>query len=353
MTSRVVCGDASDPDTWAGVPDKSIHVSVSSPPYWGLRSYLKPTDPLKPLELGCEKTPDEFVDRLVAVYRLLRPKLRDDGTVWVNLMGSFVSSPGQRKTTDKAGPKQRSNTGSPGAPSRYVPGYQPGDWVDTPGMFARAMQRDGWCWRSEIVWCKSMSFEPDYSGSCMPESPNGWRWERHRVKVAPSERARAGSAHVEAQNGVGKPQGARDGREFKDHASEYADCPGCPECDPHGGYILRKGSGRPTRSFEKLMMFSKGGDYFYDKQAVMEGSRYPDDRRKPFCPGQVDERGDGHARGGGEDTGRDSSGRNLRAFWSIAPGENDPKPCYMKLREDLPEDVKRKVMLKMVESGVL
>ncbi len=40
------------------LPAASVNCVVTSPPYWGLRSYLNDDDPDKPLELGLEKTPD-------------------------------------------------------------------------------------------------------------------------------------------------------------------------------------------------------------------------------------------------------------------------------------------------------
>lgn len=46
------------------------------------------------------------------------------------------------------------------------------------------------------------------------------------------------------------------------------DCPGCPKCEPHGGLILKKGSGRPTAAWEHIWVFSKSGDYFWDDTAV-------------------------------------------------------------------------------------
>ena len=84
------------------LPDESINCCVTSPPYYGLRSYLDKDDPAHPLELGQERTPGEYVAALVDVFREVRRALRSDGTVWMNLADSFArdAAKGQHKPGD-------------------------------------------------------------------------------------------------------------------------------------------------------------------------------------------------------------------------------------------------------------
>ncbi len=65
--------------------DGSVHVTITSPPYFALRSYLPDGHPSKHLEIGAEPTPAEFVATMVQVGREIRRVLRDDGTWWLNL----------------------------------------------------------------------------------------------------------------------------------------------------------------------------------------------------------------------------------------------------------------------------
>jgi len=65
--------------------DKSIHCCVCSPPYWGLRDYGVAG------QLGLEKTPEEYISAMVAVFREVKRVLRDDATCWIN-MGDFRPS---------------------------------------------------------------------------------------------------------------------------------------------------------------------------------------------------------------------------------------------------------------------
>lgn len=135
-------------DVLRALPDGFINTCVTSPPYFGLRDYG--TDG----QIGLEDTPEEYVGRLVEVFREVRRVLRDDGTLWLNLGDSYNAHPGQRKVTDKAGGKQQTQRGSTGAPSRCVDGLKPKDLIGIPWRVAFALQADGWYLRQDIIWNK-------------------------------------------------------------------------------------------------------------------------------------------------------------------------------------------------------
>ena len=130
------------------LPDRSVHMCATSPPFYGLRDYGSEG------QIGLEESPDEWVARLVEVFREVRRVLRDDGTLWVEIGDSYSAQPGQRKTTDKAGEKQNTNTGSMGAPSVVAPGCKPKDLIGQPWLLAFALRADGWYLRSEIIWAR-------------------------------------------------------------------------------------------------------------------------------------------------------------------------------------------------------
>lgn len=56
---------------------------------------------------------------------------------------------------------------------------------------------------------------------------------------------------------------------------------------------------RCTKSHEYFFLLAKSEIYYYDHEAIKETAT-SGDPRKPFAPGQVDSRGDGHDRGGGK-----------------------------------------------------
>ena len=64
-----------------------IQCAVTSPPYFGLRSYGIGKDNG---EIGLEATPAEFVAAMVEVFGLVRELLADDGTLWLNLGSSYA-----------------------------------------------------------------------------------------------------------------------------------------------------------------------------------------------------------------------------------------------------------------------
>ena len=59
--------------------DEKARVCVTSPPYYGLRDYGGENN-----QIGMEQTPEDYVDEMVKVFRLVRDNLTDDGTLWLN-----------------------------------------------------------------------------------------------------------------------------------------------------------------------------------------------------------------------------------------------------------------------------
>ena len=83
--TRILVGDALE--RLRELPDGSVHCCVTSPPYWGLRSYEGGER-----MIGLEPTFDAHLSRLVAVFREVRRVLRADGTLWLNYGDAYASS---------------------------------------------------------------------------------------------------------------------------------------------------------------------------------------------------------------------------------------------------------------------
>lgn len=73
-------------DVLRSLPDRSVHMCATSPPFFGLRDYQVDG------QIGLEESPDEWVARLVAVFREVRRVLRDDGVCFIEIGDSYVSS---------------------------------------------------------------------------------------------------------------------------------------------------------------------------------------------------------------------------------------------------------------------
>ena len=156
MAYKIIQGDCIE--TVAGMPERSVHTCVTSPPYFGLRDYGVDG------QTGLEATPEAFVAKLVEVFREVRRVLRDDGTVWLNLGDSYWGGKGKsgqawstantnRKTLQKTH-HQISGKGETRPTDGKHAIIKPKDLIGIPWRVAFALQADGWYLRQDIIWHK-------------------------------------------------------------------------------------------------------------------------------------------------------------------------------------------------------
>jgi DNA modification methylase len=137
------------------LPDNSVQTVVTSPPYWGLRCYIKEGEPGKESELGLESTPEDYVAKMVAVFREVRRVMREDGVLWLNLGDSYAGSGKGQTANGRADPKQRKLDGMKIVVPDLPDGLKSKDLVGIPWRVAFALQADGWWLRQDIIWCLS------------------------------------------------------------------------------------------------------------------------------------------------------------------------------------------------------
>jgi DNA modification methylase len=106
------------------LPAKSVHMCVTSPPYWRLRDYGVTG------QLGLEANPRDYLRNQVKVFRAVRRVLRDDGTLWMNMGDAHVTSVIRLR------------------------GFPLKGKMMMPHRLAMALQDDGWYVRQDIVWHK-------------------------------------------------------------------------------------------------------------------------------------------------------------------------------------------------------
>ena len=162
---EVRCGDALE--VLKGMSECSVQCCVTSPPYWGLRDYGIEG------QLGLERTPDEYVARMVGVFREVRRVLRDDGTLWLNLGDSYAGGGNYRgvHSEDTLSEKQRSNGGARGVSQLLGAagkdfGLEPKNLVGIPWRVALALQADGWYLRQDIIWSKPNPMPESVTDRC-------------------------------------------------------------------------------------------------------------------------------------------------------------------------------------------
>lgn len=110
-----------------------------------------------PAEIGLEQTPDEYVAKLVEVFREVRRVLADDGTLWLNLGDSYAGSTmtGGNNGINASGGADGFKQKRQFARKNQTPGCKPKDLIGIPWRVAFALQADGWYLRQDIIWCLS------------------------------------------------------------------------------------------------------------------------------------------------------------------------------------------------------
>jgi site-specific DNA-methyltransferase (adenine-specific) len=129
---------------------KSVRCVITSPPYWGLRTYGREE------QIGLEDTLTQFLNKLVSVFAEVKRVLTDDGTLWLNIGDGYTSGNRGYRAPDKKNPA-RAMSVRPNTPE----GLKPKDLIGVPWRLAFALQEDGWYLRNDIVWHKP---------NAMPES---------------------------------------------------------------------------------------------------------------------------------------------------------------------------------------
>lgn len=202
MSTRILQGNVID--VLRTLDADSMDCVVTSPPYWGLRSYLPKGHPLKRHEIGMERTLGEHIEALVAVFREMRRVIKPRSAVWLNYGDCYATTPNGRSAADTkaAGNDDRTFRDKPfstigpiydaaltysdrdanrqgrssnkahrssGHGMRVTAGavLKPKDLCLIPFRLAIALQEDGWWIRSRCIWGKPNGM-PDSSGRYRP-----------------------------------------------------------------------------------------------------------------------------------------------------------------------------------------
>lgn len=259
---------------WAAEGVKA-QVCVTSPPYFGLRDYGHDG------QIGLEPTPDEFVAKLVEVFREVRRVLRDDGTLWLNLGDSYYNT-----SPDSGGKCVLPGAGKSMTEARYHggkrdftgTGLKQKDLIGIPWRVAFALQADGWYLRQDIIWHKP---------NPMPESVRDRCTKAHEYIFLLSKSGRYffdSDAMKEPSNGW--PIGGAKTRGKTGYASASGTGK-APQRDPHGG-LGGDGETRNRRSVWTVATRPYKGAHFATfppaliEPCILAGSRPGDIVLDPF-----------------------------------------------------------------------
>ncbi len=125
------------------MPDESIDCIITSPPYYGLRDYGIEG------QIGLEKTPEEYVNKLMEVFKECKRVLKNTGTFWLNIGDTYASSGTERFDKKEYDGKSGIHCGRGRTNS-----YQPKCMLMMPERIAFALISDDWILRNKIIWYK-------------------------------------------------------------------------------------------------------------------------------------------------------------------------------------------------------
>ena len=184
VPSVIVNGDSVNVLTM--LPNNSVDCCVTSPPYYGLRSYgLPPTSwpslsffPMPHLSavavsawngcLGLEPKPDMYVAHLLLIIRQVRRVLKPTGTFWLNLGDSWASTAqGSYNAPQKMAWREGAEWEHKDIYTNFRPkvGLNPKNMLGIPWRVAFALQAEDWYLRQDVIWAKGLSG---------PASRDGW-----------------------------------------------------------------------------------------------------------------------------------------------------------------------------------
>lgn len=117
----------------------------------------------KDLQIGLEQTPEQYIQNMVEVFRLVKDLLADDGVLWVNIGDSYSGSHGNGKHEQSFGQSKYVPFDSP---TSELEGYKPKDLIGIPWMLAFALRADGWYLRQDIIWHKPNPMPESVADRC-------------------------------------------------------------------------------------------------------------------------------------------------------------------------------------------
>lgn len=160
-TNKIYQGDSLE--VLKTFPDESIDCCISSPPYWGLRDYGVGG------QIGLEKSPEEYVNDIVNIYREIKRVLKKEGTCWLNLGDSYYNyrpGKGQRVTPNSIASQKAAEMDVCPRRGNIIEGLKEKDLVGIPWKVAFALQSDGWWLRQDIIWAKNNPMPESVTDRC-------------------------------------------------------------------------------------------------------------------------------------------------------------------------------------------
>jgi len=156
----------------------------------------------KDQQLGLEETPQQYIDNMVKVFRLVRELLTDDGTLWVNIGDSYSS--GERTSTTSQSLRGHTEYGVTRPP--VIKGIKQKDLIGIPWMLAFALREDGWYLRQDIIWHKPNPMPESVKDRCTKSHEYIFLLSKSPKYYFDNEAIKEDAIHSNRKAGNSKPQ---------------------------------------------------------------------------------------------------------------------------------------------------
>jgi len=176
--NKIHCGNAFE--LLPFMPSESVDCVITSPPYYGLRTYGVETifggNPscehewsdricvkcnATKGELGLEPSWRMYVDHLVELFREVKRVLKKTGSLWLNIGDTYFGGGHGGNTFYELPSGEKVKSIKQGRSRNYVPSmhwkddvYQPKCLIGVPWRVAFALIEDGWILRNAVIWFK-------------------------------------------------------------------------------------------------------------------------------------------------------------------------------------------------------
>lgn len=136
------------------LPDDSVDCCVTSPPYYALRDYGCDG------QIGLEKSPIDYINKLVSVFTEVYRVLKPEGTLWINIGDTYN---GYKHGNDN--PKWDKVNTKTFHKDKYD-GCKTKDLIGIPWMLAFKLRKAGWYLRQDIIWNKPNAMPEPVKDRC-------------------------------------------------------------------------------------------------------------------------------------------------------------------------------------------
>jgi DNA modification methylase len=135
----------------SAIAHNTVNCVITSPPYYWQRDYGVEG------QIGHESSIQGYVGALVECFRALRPALRADGVVFLNIGDTYYSAKGKPHGSDKKSKARQLSRRVLRAVDGPGLGLPRKSLIGIPWRVALALQEDGWTLRSDIIWKRPAS----------------------------------------------------------------------------------------------------------------------------------------------------------------------------------------------------